>query len=234
VDDVNPLRVNCGGCGGLIVPGSVCSACRTKPDRETLVTDHPFTPIPLYVTGDPEPRWTDWCAHLARPLQEVRPEDLCGKLAGEHLQQQREEVADDPQAGWPAHLRDDAPSQQCSGCRRFTWSTSEFGQVCNMPQPDGRRCTGRFMPSDPVSQDLPVADWRGKTFAGIEEPGEHARRAVHPTHDPDLLLALTTPGVGTWCSRCDRQVADGRSIATDHGAEPCPAYRPGPAIMGVS
>lgn len=53
----------------------------------------------------------------------------------------------DDQSAWPAHLRDDAPSQQCDGCRRFTWATSEFGEVCDMPQPDGRRCAGRFQPS---------------------------------------------------------------------------------------
>lgn len=44
----------------------------------------------------------------------------------------------------PAHLRDDAPKQQCTACRRFTVDTSEFGADCGMPQPSGGRCTGRF------------------------------------------------------------------------------------------
>lgn len=48
------------------------------------------------------------------------------------------------QSTWPAHLRDDAPRQQCSSCRRFTVATSEFGRTCNMPQPGGNRCTGTF------------------------------------------------------------------------------------------
>lgn len=30
------------------------------------------------------------------------------------------------QSAWPAHLRDDAPSQRCNRCGRYTWSTSEF------------------------------------------------------------------------------------------------------------
>jgi hypothetical protein len=44
----------------------------------------------------------------------------------------------------PSHLRDDAPTQQCGRCRRFTWSPSEFGQECRMTQPDGFPCGGRF------------------------------------------------------------------------------------------
>jgi hypothetical protein len=44
----------------------------------------------------------------------------------------------------PAHLRADAPQAQCSDCQRWTVATEEFGQLCGMPQPDGRRCAGRF------------------------------------------------------------------------------------------
>lgn len=50
------------------------------------------------------------------------------------------------QTAWPAHLRDDAPSQQCGRCGRYTWSPSEFGTECRMPQPDGYPCGGRFEP----------------------------------------------------------------------------------------
>lgn len=53
-------------------------------------------------------------------------------------------TTDDPEEGWPSHLRSDAPSQQCYLCHRTTWSTSEFGQQCLMLQPDGKRCTGIF------------------------------------------------------------------------------------------
>lgn len=48
------------------------------------------------------------------------------------------------QTDWPPHLRDDAPCQQCSGCRRKTWAVSEFGQTCGMRQPDGHACRGIF------------------------------------------------------------------------------------------
>lgn len=44
----------------------------------------------------------------------------------------------------PAHLRADAPQQQCSGCRRWTVATSEFGRRCGMQQPDGSACAGVF------------------------------------------------------------------------------------------
>jgi hypothetical protein len=45
----------------------------------------------------------------------------------------------------PEHLRDDAPYQVCSGCGRKTWSKSEFGQICSMPQPDNIICLGMFL-----------------------------------------------------------------------------------------
>jgi len=51
------------------------------------------------------------------------------------------------QSEWPAHLRDDAPSQRCGRCERFTWSTEDFGSICAMTQPDGLPCGGRFGPS---------------------------------------------------------------------------------------
>lgn len=48
------------------------------------------------------------------------------------------------QSTWPAHLRDDAPNQQCGRCGRFTWDTAAFDTECRMPQPDGYPCGGRF------------------------------------------------------------------------------------------
>ncbi len=48
------------------------------------------------------------------------------------------------QASWPAHLRDDAPSQRCSSCGRNTWAVEEFGNECRMTQPSGQACGGRF------------------------------------------------------------------------------------------
>lgn len=52
------------------------------------------------------------------------------------------------QSAWPAHLRDDAPVNRCSRCRRYTWSTEAFGTVCGMTQPNGRACNGRFEPAE--------------------------------------------------------------------------------------
>jgi hypothetical protein len=54
----------------------------------------------------------------------------------------RDGMAD--QSTWPAHLRDDAPYQQCNSCGRKTWDVSEFGAACRMRQPDGFTCGGRF------------------------------------------------------------------------------------------
>ncbi len=54
---------------------------------------------------------------------------------------------DDPQADWPAHLRDDAPSQKCGMCGRSTWDTAEFGRVCGMTQGPNDQCMGFFMPA---------------------------------------------------------------------------------------
>lgn len=48
------------------------------------------------------------------------------------------------QSTWPAHLRDDAPSQRCRRCGRFTWSAEEFDAEDRMTQPDGYPCGGRF------------------------------------------------------------------------------------------
>jgi hypothetical protein len=48
------------------------------------------------------------------------------------------------QSDWPAHLRDDAPYLVCSKCGRYSWG-SEPGQLCDMPQPDGSKCPGRFV-----------------------------------------------------------------------------------------
>ena len=48
------------------------------------------------------------------------------------------------QSTWPAHLRDDAPSQRCDKCGRHTWSVEEFGRQCLMSQPNGIACTGWF------------------------------------------------------------------------------------------
>lgn len=52
-----------------------------------------------------------------------------------------------------AHLRDDAPSVVCSGCGRHSWGGSAAGTSCEMPQPDGSRCSGVFgLPVDPSSR----------------------------------------------------------------------------------
>jgi hypothetical protein len=48
------------------------------------------------------------------------------------------------QSTWPAHLRDDAPSQKCNRCGRCTWSVEDFGTEDRMTQPDGNPCGGRF------------------------------------------------------------------------------------------
>jgi hypothetical protein len=44
----------------------------------------------------------------------------------------------------PINLRDDAPYQTCLLCGRKTWDQEEFGQVCNMTQPNGNICKGTF------------------------------------------------------------------------------------------
>lgn len=48
------------------------------------------------------------------------------------------------QSLWPAHLRDNAPTQRCGRCGRQTVDTAQFGTEDRMTQPDGGPCGGRF------------------------------------------------------------------------------------------
>lgn len=68
---------------------------------------------------------------------------------------------------WPAHLRPDAPKVQCPACLRWTWAVEEFGQVCGMTQPDGRRCPGRF----PEHTRPDAATLRQEIALAISDPG---------------------------------------------------------------
>lgn len=43
----------------------------------------------------------------------------------------------------PPHLREDAPCMTCSECGRLSWASIP-GEVCDMPQPNGVRCGGKF------------------------------------------------------------------------------------------
>jgi hypothetical protein len=49
------------------------------------------------------------------------------------------------QSAWPAHLRDNAPTQRCNRCGRKTVAEELFGTEDRMPQPDGNPCGGRFV-----------------------------------------------------------------------------------------
>jgi len=71
-------------------------------------------------------------------------------------------VSEIDQSSWPAHLRDGAPYQQCTGCGRKTWDTSSFdGGECRMTQPDGRRCDGVFLAELPPKwSEVPVVPGR--------------------------------------------------------------------------
>jgi hypothetical protein len=45
------------------------------------------------------------------------------------------------------HLAADAPPlARCDSCHRATWAPSDVGELCNLPQPDGASCAGRFRP----------------------------------------------------------------------------------------
>ena len=66
----------------------------------------------------------------------------------------------------------------CSGCRRHTWSTDEFGSTCNMTQPDGRRCQGIFRSFAAAAEDsLSPEDW-AEIFSQVPP---------YPTELPDEL-----------------------------------------------
>lgn len=43
----------------------------------------------------------------------------------------------------------------CSGCGRKTWSVSEVGKWCNMPQPSGEICVGVLKASEADSVPSP-------------------------------------------------------------------------------
>lgn len=86
-------------------------------------------------------REREWAATLFPPHR-LQPEDVRVRWTGP-----APFVAPEPWAeggAVPAHLRADAPQQQCSGCRRWTVATSEFGSRCGMTQPDGSACAGVF------------------------------------------------------------------------------------------
>src|SRR4051812_472038 len=51
--------------------------------------------------------------------------------------------------GLPAHLREDAPYVVCSDCGRKSWGGDAVGTLCNMPQPSGEQCAGKFVPPEP-------------------------------------------------------------------------------------
>jgi hypothetical protein len=46
----------------------------------------------------------------------------------------------------PNHLRFDGTDikAQCLRCQRWTWNYEQFGQKCQMTQPDGSPCSGQF------------------------------------------------------------------------------------------
>lgn len=109
--------------------------------------------------------WTREIASMLRGMTKVPPEVRPGLVYAANFldpPQVTVEVVDDTdpldtptesewqiteredQSSWPAHLRDDAPSQRCSGCGRKTWAVGQFGMQCLMTQPDGSECSGAF------------------------------------------------------------------------------------------
>lgn len=91
--------------------------------------------------------------------------------------------------GLPAHLSDDAPHWQCSGCGRKSWAPRDAGRLCGMPQPDGQTCAGRL--SAPPIQ-------RG------EEMG--TRQAEGVSAAPAGRFTPTEPK-SQWCRNCGLFIA---------------------------
>lgn len=100
---------------------------------------------------------TRWRGHIFEPARAEAPQgETCAECDGDGIvpcpkcrpaaqpAPARDEAPQGEVQGLPAHLRDDAPFVRCSGCGRKTWTPSDRGSICGMPQPDGRTCTGRF------------------------------------------------------------------------------------------
>jgi hypothetical protein len=118
------------GCRKCIFPGSWHDPAGEKPPSVALA---PPPKIP-----EPPPRHADG-AFVIPPRTNTPGIPVLG---GGFTQPLGDSTGD--QESLPAHLRDDAPRQQCNSCGRFTVATGEFGAPCNMPQPSGQRCTGIF------------------------------------------------------------------------------------------
>ncbi len=51
-----------------------------------------------------------------------------------------------PVAGLPSHLQvEGSPPFRCHRCGRGSWSASDEGKSCEMPQPSGEECDGVFL-----------------------------------------------------------------------------------------
>lgn len=115
----------------------------------------------------------------------------------------------------PAHLRADAPRQQCSSCKRWTVATSDFGTTCGMPQPSGQACDGVFHEAPgtlPYERPATLADmhrfWPDKTTQeltaaadAIEKAGGVMTVVTEPRTEVTHGCPRPGEGVTTCCGR---------------------------------
>jgi len=113
------------------------------------------------------------------------------------------------QSTWPAHLRDDAPSQQCSRCQRCTWDVEQFGRECTMIQPNRRPCGGRFAGDWPALTEEALRDIKATWRDFLE-------RTTLPAAREDVLASFKAIAFGVYRRHGQAGIAELQRLAADY------------------
>jgi hypothetical protein len=107
-------------------------------------------------------------------------------------------------------LGTDRPRGHCDRCGRFTWSSTEIGEACGIPQPHGFPCSGTIRSSEVrVSGTLPTESFPS------DEPKEPLAHGFTEWPMP--------PGTIRYHKRVDENFA--LVIEPDDGTHDCPPER---------
>lgn len=104
----------------------------------------------------------------------------------------------------PYHLDlNNPPLSTCSVCGRSTWSASEAGQTCGMPQPSGVTCSGVFLPVEgattrPSTADDVIAEVedRLRSYSHPEDARRIALLHIEAYREGRATTRVLPPGVG--------------------------------------
>lgn len=118
---------------GCAIAGATMTQGQRTPDGPRKPLTISLSPCGHEVTGEAAERIRDTFKAFGGLVTEVQVD-----LYGDEFNWSAD------QSTWPAHLRDDAPTQRCGRCGRQTVDTAQFGTEDRMTQPDGYPCGGRF------------------------------------------------------------------------------------------